>query len=387
VDRPPAVFLSYARFDDQQDAGQISRLRERLEGEVRAATGVELTIFEDREDIRWWQEWQARVESALEAVTFLIPILTPAFFQSAACRRELETFLRREEALGRKDLVLPIYYVDVPAFNDLGERAADPLAAVLAARQWDDWRELRFKAWTPPLLHRRLAPLAAQIRDALRAEAARDIQKPPAVAELRHYLEDLAEEAGEGGQSGAVALPRAPRLLIEGPPGAGKTALLRFVACLLARDLLGIAGPDRTWRERPLGFSGNERCPVPVLLRLADLVPLWRVPGPPRRDDRRWLLDLLEQTSLARGWRVSREAWGRLLQSDGTVLLLDGLDEIADEGLRKRLFAVLHNAAKHWPCRLVVTSRPLQTGALREMGFEVAVVEPSGREGDAGGAG
>lgn len=184
--------------------------------------------------------------------------------------------------------------------------------------------------------------------------------------------------AGSGSVALADLLPHSPRLLIEGQPGAGKTTFLRVVACSLARDLLEIECPaGRSWRAHYLGLADEERCPVPVLLRLAELVPFL---DRSRQDDRRRLLDFLEQTTADKEWGLSRETWNRLLEEDGAVLLLDGLDEVADDELRDRLFAVFRDAARHWKCRLVVTSRPFQTGALREMGFEVAMVEPFGRK-------
>jgi len=75
---PPAAFLSYVRLEDQHEEGRITQLKQRLEGEVRVHTGWrEFKIFQDRADIRWGQEWQSRLDEAIEAVTFFIPVLTP----------------------------------------------------------------------------------------------------------------------------------------------------------------------------------------------------------------------------------------------------------------------------------------------------------------------
>jgi hypothetical protein len=49
----PAAFMSYARFDDQHDGGQLSEFREWLGAEVGAQTGQEFAIFQDRNDIAW----------------------------------------------------------------------------------------------------------------------------------------------------------------------------------------------------------------------------------------------------------------------------------------------------------------------------------------------
>ncbi len=115
---PPAAFMSYVWLDDQHENNRLTQFRERLSGEVRLQTGEEFVIFQDKTDIAVGQQWQQRIDESLDAVSFLIPILTPGFFRSEACRSEVERFLKREEQLGRHDLILPVYYVDCPMLND-----------------------------------------------------------------------------------------------------------------------------------------------------------------------------------------------------------------------------------------------------------------------------
>src|ERR1700719_1589684 len=103
MDAQPAAFLSYVRFDDQHDAGQLTRFRELLSTEVRAQTGQDFPIFQDRNDIAWGDNWKARIDEALAGVTLLIAVITPSFFRSPACRTEVVRFLERERALGRDD--------------------------------------------------------------------------------------------------------------------------------------------------------------------------------------------------------------------------------------------------------------------------------------------
>jgi hypothetical protein len=58
----PAAFMSYARFNDVHDDGQLTALRQRLAAEVRVQTGREFVIFQDRADIAWGQNWAERIE-------------------------------------------------------------------------------------------------------------------------------------------------------------------------------------------------------------------------------------------------------------------------------------------------------------------------------------
>src|SRR5215469_4301240 len=101
----PAAFMSYVRFNDQHDDGQLSQFRARLAAEVRAQTGEEFVIFQDRNDIAWGQNWQQRIGEALDAVTLLLVIITPSLFRSPPCRAEFQKFLERESGLGRADLI------------------------------------------------------------------------------------------------------------------------------------------------------------------------------------------------------------------------------------------------------------------------------------------
>lgn len=163
----PIAFMSYVRSDDQHENGRLSHFRERLSGEVRMQTGETFEIFQDRNDIAWGEQWLQRIEGSLDTVTFLIPVITPAFFKSPACRAELERFLKREEALGRTDLILPLYYVECTLLNDDAKREEDSLATLIADRQFVDWRELRFESLSSPVVGKRLASMARQIVDAL----------------------------------------------------------------------------------------------------------------------------------------------------------------------------------------------------------------------------
>jgi TIR domain-containing protein len=167
VARTFAGFMSYVRIDDQHENGRLTELCSRLSGEVRMQLGQEFSIFQDRKDVAWGQQWKQRIENTIDATTFLIPIITPGFFTSPACRDEVERFLERENHLERSDLILPIYYVNCPALGNEMLRKGDTIAQIIAARQYADWRELRFEPFTSQLVGKMLAALAAQIVRAL----------------------------------------------------------------------------------------------------------------------------------------------------------------------------------------------------------------------------
>lgn len=169
VPSSPGGFLSYARVDDEGDRGRISQLCELLSVEVRMQTGVDFPVWQDRKDIAWGQDWSATIDDSLGASIFLFPVVTPSFFASKACREELERFAEHERQRGRNDLILPIYYIDVP---DLGTDSDDELKRLVASRDWSDadLRALRFDPITGPDVRRRLAAMAVRVREAIGRE-------------------------------------------------------------------------------------------------------------------------------------------------------------------------------------------------------------------------
>jgi F-box protein 11 len=158
--------MSYVRFDDKHDDGQLSSFRERLENEVRIQTGDAFPIFQDRNNIAWGENWKHRIEDTLDAVTLLLVIMTPGLFKSPACREEVARFRERERKLGRGDLILPVYYVSARAMDDPALRRGDDVAELLWSRQYADWRELRFEPMTSPVARRAVAQLATRMADA-----------------------------------------------------------------------------------------------------------------------------------------------------------------------------------------------------------------------------
>jgi parallel beta-helix repeat protein len=145
----------------------LTQFRGNLSAEVRVQTGEEFPIFQDRKDILWGEQWKKRIEESLDEVTFLVPIVTPSFFKSTACRKELQQFLLWERNVKRDDLILPVYYVECPLLTDQEQCVRDELAQAIAGCQYADWRDLRFEPFTSPDVCTRLADMAVHIRDAL----------------------------------------------------------------------------------------------------------------------------------------------------------------------------------------------------------------------------
>ncbi|TBD04815.1 TIR domain-containing protein [Rhizobium leguminosarum] len=175
----PVAFLSYVRADDDHERGRITAFRQRLEGEVRMQTGRPFSIFQDNKDISWGQQWKERLDAELFNVTFLIPMITPSYFNSSHCRDEFEKFQVREKQLGMNTLILPIYYLDADQMHEETTEQSQ-MAAVLSQRNFADWRNLRFKALGSPEIDEQIAVMARTIKTSMR-----EIQVEIAAAEAK----------------------------------------------------------------------------------------------------------------------------------------------------------------------------------------------------------
>src|SRR5262249_38528666 len=145
--------------------GRLQQFRAELEEEVWAHLGEQIPIRPRPEEITGGK---GDLGPALSEVTLLIPILSPSFFNSPTCRNALTSFLQREAELKRQDLILAGDYIECPLLHDKAARSGDELAQAVVARQWVDWRELRYELFDSPRVGRAMTEVAVRIRDTLR---------------------------------------------------------------------------------------------------------------------------------------------------------------------------------------------------------------------------
>jgi hypothetical protein len=170
-------FWSYAHADDDSEGGRIRDLAGLIRREYRLLTGQELDLFLDRDAIEWGEHWRERIEVALAGVTFFIPIVTPTYFASEECRKELLKFERTARQLGVEDLLMPIIYVPVPG---LEETSSDEAIAAVARAQWEDWTELRLSAFSSSKHRQGVNRLAVRLSEVGEAVARRPVAVPAA---------------------------------------------------------------------------------------------------------------------------------------------------------------------------------------------------------------
>lgn len=179
-------FWSYAHGDDKLDDGAILEMARVIRQEFDLLSGKELTLFVDREDLSWGQEWSATVDRALAKTAFFIPIITPRYFTRDECRRELMEFTAKATELGVQELILPILYVSP---SDLSASSSDQAVALIARTQYVDWTQNRL-----------LEPRSREYRTAINALAMRLMEIDANVGEVH-----LNRELQIGGQDDETA--------------------------------------------------------------------------------------------------------------------------------------------------------------------------------------
>jgi tetratricopeptide (TPR) repeat protein len=146
ADAPDLVgFFSYSREDDEGSGGRLSKLRERIQEELRGQLGRtkrDFRLWQDKVAIAHGELWEDTIKKGISESVFFIPIITPTAVKSRFCKFEFETFLAREKELGRSNLVFPILYIPIPALAD-DRWHQDPLLAIIGSRQYEQWQNLR----------------------------------------------------------------------------------------------------------------------------------------------------------------------------------------------------------------------------------------------------
>lgn len=215
-------FWSYVHEDDKDEGGRITALAELLSRRLRLLTGQNFQIFLDHDSIGWGDDWESRIDEALIGTTFFIPILTPSYFRSESCRKELIRFCSTAKALGLEELILPIYYVTIPEVDSIAP-SGDDLIDLVKRYQWIDWREIALENRDSETHRKQVHLLAEQ----LLARASTAEAKPAPIPKVNLTIENSKRsDSNEDDNPGIIeilaegeqALPKLSNLMAEYSP-------------------------------------------------------------------------------------------------------------------------------------------------------------------------
>ncbi|MFK0243551.1 toll/interleukin-1 receptor domain-containing protein [Amycolatopsis azurea] len=132
-------FWSYVRRDNEDLRGRIDHIREDLIRQYSLETGEDLRIFVDGEDIGWGEDWQETLDIGVGRTAFFIPLVTPRYIKSSACRDELLKFHAICEARGISELILPIV---IARPEGLSKEDPDEVVRIIASANYEPFNEV-----------------------------------------------------------------------------------------------------------------------------------------------------------------------------------------------------------------------------------------------------
>lgn len=139
------IFWSYAKKDDLKPHN-LSSLREAFNITLDQTFGVDSEIVVDVNELRWGDIWFQKLEFLVKDSHYFLPIITPSYFRSKMCMRELNL------ALMTKKRIIPIMYRDCPMglqssfLEDCDENIKLNASSIQISRfQYVDFSKLRNK--------------------------------------------------------------------------------------------------------------------------------------------------------------------------------------------------------------------------------------------------
>ncbi len=127
-------------------------------------------MFQDIGTIDFGGDWQGKIADALAEASFLVVVMTPAYFRSQWCVEELLRFRAREQALGRSDLIFPIHYMNIDKIDPSDRESCLDCRVwdILRGRQELDLRDIQqIDLERSPAVWSRVGGLARAIQSAL----------------------------------------------------------------------------------------------------------------------------------------------------------------------------------------------------------------------------
>lgn len=218
----------------------------------------------------------------------------------------------------------------------------------------------------------------------LRLQGIRAGSQPLSISLEKVYVSLSAQDRRTGGFAGESEIERISgtltidsalrnyqRLVIIGDPGCGKTTLISYLGLTYARTL---AEERDLVRER---LKLQEHKHLPVILPLRDLGHHLKEKHPkPGKDGPMLLLDYLYEYYEAQHIHLPDDFFVSHLENGQAVLLLDGMDEVADATLRQRMARLIEVFANRYEkCRYVITSREVGYDGASRIGANFGLVK------------
>jgi formylglycine-generating enzyme required for sulfatase activity len=168
-----------------------------------------------------------------------------------------------------------------------------------------------------------------------------------------------------------TALMRNRRLVIIGDPGCGKSTLLSYLTLVYAYILRDGENPVKTSLEL------DDKDYLPIYLPLRHLGQyLQERNSNPGKDGPALMLDYLNDFFSSQVINLPDTLFINNLDSGKSIVLMDGLDEVADIETRQRVTRVIEKFVNRYPsCRYIVSSRTVGYEGATRIGLGFGLVK------------
>ena len=177
------------------------------------------------------------------------------------------------------------------------------------------------------------------------------------INELRDHA--VEKDLQDKRTSALEAVATYPLTVVLGSPGTGKSTFARYLATCLAYA----CDPESEKEDKInglhlLGSSWIHGAILPIYVSLRDFCAYKKFPKTIADADAESLLKYLKYRFEGFAKYLESYLMNRRIPVHGVLLLLDGLDEVFEEGDKLKLQKIVNNWVKRFPrCRIVVTSR------------------------------
>ncbi len=223
------AFISYDR--DVNFNGAVTRFSKSLENELETRLAPPYSVFQDLEGLGWGDNWWEKVKSELEHITFFIPVITPTFFRSKNCRKEINAFIDIEaQHNDNSRKILPVLFIET---FDSSEFADDDLVQAIRELNYIDWTELRFKDESDSLFQKEVSEAAAKIEKfVIKTRHDSDTKKATAEDKVEVSNNKASDEGNEETEEQTTKIEQQDLAEIKKKTRIWSGLLATFVACL-----------------------------------------------------------------------------------------------------------------------------------------------------------
>lgn len=213
------IFISYCHENNLQH--EVDHLNNALYHSVRTATAFDIKIFQDTRSLRTGDKFNEVIKEEITKSSIFIAVISPSYFKSEYCMRELKEYLKLIKGKNNTKLLLPVYFIDIKddiIKSENFSKESQILHKRVLKFNYDDWRDIRKSCLKSKKYSSAITSLSNRISEHITKNALR-LKKQ--IINENSPLEAILEAI-------TPFLPpaEAPSILICGKCGNGKTTTI-----------------------------------------------------------------------------------------------------------------------------------------------------------------